>query len=236
MNPNHLYEIFTEALGNERIKAELIELIGSKTEENYIEGQTELFPGADAAALSAENASLLRRIALLELEISRLESDNRSLSAQYKLCKENLNTYCSAYAMQISLYDKYRRLSPSVLKTMSGIFKNGTLGGIFMCGVQLENLKSLRSYTEQLIINSFEERKSDISILNELYIYLLSCYNSTFSAPVYKLTEVRVGDEFDQTLHHNTGTAKSGKVTAVLMQGCISTGNSRVIRKAVVSV
>ena len=119
MKPQKLYEIFTEALCDERIKAELTEMIAGKFEEDTLEGQTELFPRNDTTALSAENASLSRKIALLELEAGRLQSENAELSSQLKRCKDTLNSYCSSYAMQISLYEKYRTLSPSSAKVMS---------------------------------------------------------------------------------------------------------------------
>lgn len=236
LKPQRLFEIFTEALENESIKAEMIDIIGRKTSEGYIDGQTELFPRSDTSALSAENAALSRRIALLELEIGRLQSENAALSAQNKRCNEALNTYCSSYAMQIALYEKYRTLSESTMKTINGFFKNNTLSGIFICGVQHDNLQGLRNYTEQLVINSYNEKRNDIAVLNDLYTYLLSCYNSTFSAPVYRLTDVKPGDEYDGRIHHNTGTAKSGRISSVLMQGCISTVNSKIVRKAIVTL
>lgn len=236
MKPRKIYEIFTEALSDERIKAELIELIAGKAEEDRLEGQTELFPGSDTTALSAENASLSRKIALLELETGRLQSENAELTSQLKRCKETLNSYCSSYAMQISLYEKYKTLSESSARVMSGIFKNNTLSGIYLCGVLPENLKSLRDYTEQLAINNYDESKADIAVLCELYSYLLSCYNSTFTRPVYKLTEVKPGDEFDENIHHNRDTAKQGRIKTVLLQGCIAAANGKVIRKAVVTL
>ena len=102
--------------------------------------------------------------------------------------------------------------------------------------IQKGQYLSLRDYTEQLAINSYEESKSDIAVLCELYAYLLSCYNSTFTRPVYKLTDVKAGDEFDEELHHNTGTAKQGKIKAVLLRGCVAAANGKVIRKAVVTL
>ena len=57
MKPQKLYEIFTEALADENIKAELIEIIENKFEPMHIEGQTELFPQSDISALSAENTA-----------------------------------------------------------------------------------------------------------------------------------------------------------------------------------
>lgn len=232
MKPQKLYEIFTEALADERIKAELIEIIQSKEEPSRIEGQTELFPQSDTSALSAENTALSRKIALLELEISRLESENRSLLEQNRKIRDNLNTFCSSYAVQISLFEKYKTLSEVTKRTMSGIFKNETLSGIFICGVQLENLRSLRDYTEKLVRDNGSDR--DIAILDELYIYLLACYNSTYSKPVYRLTDVKTGDQFDSELHHNSGTAKSGRISKVLLQGCLAAGSGKVLRKAVV--
>ncbi len=236
MKPAKLYEIFTEALSNDNIKAELIEILALKADEDRIEGQTELFDNADASALSAENAELSRRAALLELELGRLESENASLVSQLKRCKDSLDEYCSAYAMQITMYEKYKSLSADTMQEVRGFFKNSTLSGFFICGVQIDNLRGLRDYTERLIIEKYEERKGDIAVLNELYTYLLSCYNSTFNAPVYRMTEAASGDEFDERIHHCKGTARSGKISSVLMQGCIATANSRVIRKAVVTV
>ncbi len=236
MKPQKIYEIFTEALANENIKAELIEILSEKASENHIEGQIELFPQTDTTALVAENASLTRKIALLELEAGRLESENAALVNQLKRCKDMLNTYCSAFAMQIALYDKYKNLSEGSEKVMRGIFKNQTLSGIFICGVQLDNLRSLRDYTEKLVLDSYAEKKGDIAILSELYAYLLSCYNSTYTKPVYRLTETVAGDEFDDNIHRNIGTARSGKISAVLLQGCAAAGNGKIIRKAIVSL
>ncbi len=236
MESQKIYEIFTEALRDERIKAELTELIADKAAENRLEGQTELFPQNDPLALSAENAALSRKIALLELEEGRLRAENAELTSRLKRCQASLDSYCSSYAMQISLYEKYKTLSESSARVMQGIFKNNTLNGIFLCGVLPENLKSLRDYTEQLVKNNYEEAKADIAVLCELYSYLLSCYNSTFSRPVYHLTEVQAGDEYNEELHRSTGTARRGKIAAVLLQGCIAAANGRVIRKAIVTL
>ena len=61
MKPQKLYEIFTEALCDERIKAELTEMIAGKFEEDTLEGQTELFPRTKYISITAANA--LRSIA-----------------------------------------------------------------------------------------------------------------------------------------------------------------------------
>ena len=236
MNPRKLYEIFTEALSDERIKAELTELIADKVAEDRLEGQTELFPQNDTTALSAENAALSRQIALLELEAGRLRTENAELTNRLKRCQDSLDSYCSSYAMQISLYEKYKTLSDSCARVRKGIFKNNTLNGIFLCGVLPENLKSLRDYTEQLVIDKYEGSKADIAVLCELYSYLLSCYNSTFSQPVYRITEVKAGDEYNEELHRCTGTARQGKIGSVLLQGCVAAANGKVIRKAVVTL
>lgn len=236
MKPQRLYEIFTEALADENIKAELIEIITGKADPDRIEGQTELFPEDDSSALAAENAALSRKIALLELEIGRLESHNTNLSSQIIRCKELLSVYNNAYAMQISLYEKYKSLSTKSLNVMSGIFKNNTLTGIFFCGVQIENLRSLRDYTEQLVINCYDTMKNDIRILDEMYTYFLSCYNSTFNKPVYRLTTYAKGDIYDDRLHLNIGTAKSGEIDSVLLQGCVCVNSGKIISKAVVTI
>ncbi|MCI7767119.1 MAG: hypothetical protein MSJ26_03945 [Oscillospiraceae bacterium] len=236
MNPRKLFEIFTEALNDERIKAELTELIADKAAENMLEGQTELFPQNDTTALSAENAALSRKIALLELEAGRLRTENAELTGRLKRCQDSLDSYCSSYAMQISLYEKYKTLSDDCARVMQGIFKNNTLNGIFLCGVLPDNLKSLRDYTEQLVLNRYDDSRADIAVLCELYSYLLSCYNSTFSRPVYRITEVKPGDEFCEELHRSTGTSRQGRIGRVLLQGCIAAANGKVIRKAIVSL
>lgn len=236
MKPARLYEIFTEALENESIREEIISLISAKIAEDRLDGQTELFPSTDTAALSAENTALSRKIALLELEISRLENENASCTSRIRQCNETLNTYITAYGSQIALYEKYKTLSEKSMKVMSGIFKNNTLSGIFLCGVQPDNLKSLRDYTESLAINSYDESRSDISVLNDLYTYMLSCYNSTFSSPVYRLFGAAPGDEFDSERHCNTGTARSGKISKLLLQGCEYAANGKLVRKAIVIV
>lgn len=231
-----MYEIFTDALKNENIRSELIEAISSKTEENHIDGQTELFPRDDSAALAAENVSLSRKIALLELEAGRLESEKTALAAENKRCREALDEYSTAFAAQINLYKKYLTLSESTMKVVNGFFKNNSVSGLFLCGVQHDNLKGLRNYTERLAVEGCGEKRNDIAVLNELYVYLLSCYNSMFSEPVYRITDVKTGDMFDERLHHNTGTGKNGTISAVLLQGCICVSNSKVVRKAIVTL
>lgn len=236
MKPQKIYEIFTEALGNENIKAELIEILAGKAEEDHIEGQTELFPSTDDAVLAAENTALSRKIALLELEVGRLESENAAIVTQLKRCKSSLDEYCSAYAMQISLYEKFRTLSEETAEAVRKCFPNDTLSGIFICGVQKENLARLRNITEGLILESYAEKRKDIAVLNELYAYLLSCLNSAYQKPLYKLTEVKAGDSFDEKLHRSPGGKKSGRISAVLMQGCVSAENAEVIRRAIVEL
>ena len=233
MNPEKLYDIFTEALQNDNVRNELIGIMGSLNDEDRIDGQTELFPVNDP---SEEIADLSRKNALLELEINRLENENKQLRLNNQKYSESLNLYCGTYAMQISLYEKYKTLSPSTARVMNGFLKNNTLSGIFLCGVIPENFNGIRDYTENLVINGYEEKKADIAVLNELYTYFLSCYNSTFGSPVYALTDVKAGDAFDERIHHNVGTAKHGSISRVLLQGCITTANSKVIRKAVVII
>ena len=58
MKPQKLYEIFTEALCDERIKAELIDLIAGKADEDRLEGQTELFPGTDRSGYKKAKKAL----------------------------------------------------------------------------------------------------------------------------------------------------------------------------------
>lgn len=234
MNPEKIYDVLMEALADEKIRSELTEIIGRKTADERIDGQTELFPETDISALSAENASLSRKIALLELEMRRLENDKDNLITKNQIYSETLNMYCGAFGAQISLYEKYRNLSPQTAKVMNGFFKNNTMAGIFMCGILPENLSGVRDYTESLVINDYEGKKNDIAILNELYTFLISCYNSTFQNPAYSIMTVNAGDEFDERLHHNIGTAKSGRISEVLMQGCISAANGKVIRKTIV--
>lgn len=236
MKPQKIYDIFTEALANEKIKAELIEILEGKAEEDHIEGQTELFPSGDASALSAENAALSRQIALLELETGRLQSQNSALAARLKRCQASLDEYSSAFAMPISVYDKYRSLSAETAEALSKYFRNNTPGGFFICGVQRENLAGLRDVTEKLIFEDCEKFKRDISILNELYTYLLTCLNSTLEKPVYRLTEAAAGDKFDEKLHHSIGGEKSGIISEVIIQGCISEESGGVIRKAIVKI
>ncbi|MCM1523273.1 MAG: hypothetical protein NC120_02335 [Ruminococcus sp.] len=236
MNPEKMYDIFTEALCDDTVKAELIRKITEKAGRDRIEGQTELFPQNDASALTAENAELSRQIALLELELGRLSGENKDLTQKVRQGRDSLNFYTVSYGAQIALYEKYKTLSQPVMKIMKQIFKNDSLNGIFLCGVQIDNLKSLRDYTEQLIKNGPEGREKDIAVLNELYVYLLSCYNSTYSKPVYRLTDARAGDSFSEELHYNTGTARSGSVSRVLMQGCAAAGSGRIIRKAIVEL
>lgn len=236
MDAQKLYEIFAEVLADDGIKAEIIRKFSEKAEKDHIEGQTELFPREDTSALLAENTEMSRRIALLELQVSQLSGENRSLSDNLRQCRDSMNFYCGAYGAQIALYEKYKTLSESTLKVTRQIFKNDSLNGFFICGTQLDNLRSLRDYTEKLIKENYPEKEKDTAVLNELYIYLLSCYNQTYSKPVYRLTEVRTGDEFDDRLHHNTGTGKSGKISQVLMQGCIAAGSGKIIRKAIISI
>ena len=236
MTSQKMYELFMKALSDPGIKAELMEKISAASSELDLEGQTVLFPKDDISALTNENAELSRKIALLELENSRLAGENVNLSARLAACREELNEYVSSYGSQISLYKKFGKLSPMAAKTAEGFFKNNTLTGLFFCGVQTENLRSLRDFTERLIIEDYEKNLPDIAILDELYVYLLSCYNSTFTAPVYVLTDIKEGDEYSEEYCHNTGKAKSGKISRVLMQGCIAAANSKVVRKAIVRI
>lgn len=237
MNPERLYEILKETLADENIRAEIVERISAKAACDVLPGQTELFPGGDALALSAENAELSRRLALCELETGRLQGENAALIARIRSLQESLNQYSSAYGIQISLHERFKSLSPPVGQAVRGYFKNTSGAGLFLCGVQPDNLKAFRDYTERLVIEGDgTASRADIQLLDDLYVYLLSCYNSTFSSPAYALTGVRAGDEFDGSMHHNIGVAKSGRISAVRLQGCISCGSRRIIRKAIVEI
>lgn len=237
MNPERLYEILTETLADEKIRAEIVDRISAKAACDVLPGQTELFPGGDGLALSAENTELSRRLALCELENGRLQGEKSALIGRIRGLQETVNQYSSAYGMQIALHTRFGSLSDPVRAAVKGFFKNTSAAGLFLCGVQPDNLKAFRDYTERLVIEGDGAAAgSDIQLLDDLYVYLISCYNSTFSSPVYSLTGVRAGDEFDGNLHHNIGFAKSGKITEVKLQGCIACASRRIVRKAIVKI
>lgn len=237
MNPERLYEILRETLEDDKIRAEIVDRISAKSACDVLPGQTELFPGDDISALSAENAELSRRLALCELETGRLQGENAALIERIRSLQETLSRYNSVYGIQISLYERFKGLSETVAAAVRGYFKNTSGAGLFLCGVQPDNLMAFRDYTERLVIEGDGTApRADIQVLDDLYVYLLACYNSTFTSPVYALTSVRAGDEFDSGLHHNTGIAKSGRITAVRLQGCIACGTGRIVRKAIVEI
>lgn len=235
MTPSRIYDLLLEALSDPCIREELTERIASGASEN-IEGQTELFPRDDVTALSAENTALAGKAAVLELENSRLLGENAALRAQMKRYIDTLDEYSRDFGMQSALYEKYRRLSPKTSAAVKGFFKNDSVSGLFLCGVQQDNLKGLRSFTEKLAVDDLQGSGEDIAILDELYIYLLGCYNSTFTSPVYKLTDIKAGDDFCEDTCHNLGTARSGKISRVILQGCMFASNSKTVRKAIVMV
>lgn len=235
MNPEQLYNILQLTLADEKVKAEITARISAAAGD--LPGQTELFPRDDTLSLSAENTELSRRLALCELEISRLQSENTALTARLRSVQGSLDSCLSVYGMQMSLYERFKSLSPAVAAAVKGYFKNSSPAGLFLCGVQPDNLKGFRDYTERLVIEGDGSATgADISVLDSLYTYLLGCYNSTFTSPVYTLTDVRPGDTFDPSVHHNTGLAKSGSISAVRLQGCIASGSRRIIRKAIVEI
>lgn len=236
MNPEQLYDILQQTLADENFRAEMIGRISAKAACD-LPGQTELFPREDTLALSAENTELSRRLALSELETGRLQNENAALAARIRSLQASLDRCISVYGMQISLYERFKALSVPVAAAVKGYFKNPSPAGLFLCGVQPDNLKGFRDYTERLVIEGDgSATAADISVLDSLYIYLLGCYNSTFTSPVYALTEVRPGDVFDPALHHNIGLAKSGRITAVRLQGCTAANTGKVIRKSVVEI
>lgn len=235
MKPDRMYEIFLDAMKNDAVKEKLTEII-SLGISNNIEGQTELFPSEDASVLAEENALLRGSVEMAELEKDRLNEENARLREQLRKCREMTELYSNSYGEQLRLYEKYKELSSETLRVMSGIFKNGTLSGIFLCGVQLENLKSLRDYTERLAVNSYDKCRKDIAIMDELYEYLLGCYNSTFTRPVYRLYESEAGNVFDEKRHYNIGTDRNGKIAHVLLRGCECVSSGKIIRRAIVQI
>ncbi|MCM1578102.1 MAG: hypothetical protein NC078_04805 [Ruminococcus sp.] len=237
MNPNRLYEILTETLADEDIRAEIVERIAAKAACDTLPGQTELFPGGDGMALAAENTELSRRLALCELENGRLQGEKAALIERIRSLQEAVSQYSSAYGMQIALHARFTELGEPAAGAMRGFFKNTSPSGLFFCGVQPDNLMAFRDYTERLVIEGDgAATAADILLLDDLYVYLLSCYNSTFTSPVYSLTAVKPGDEFDGSIHHNIGVAKSGRITEVKLQGCIANATGKVVRKAIVTI
>ena len=172
--------------------------------------------------LAAENNFLSRKIALLEPGVSRLHGENAAAAREIKRYKSFLDEYCSGFAMQTALFEKLRTLSDETLDDLRECFPNFTVSGVFMSGVQGDNLSGLRNITEWLIMEDCGEKKADIAVLNELYSYLLSCINSSCKNPICMLMTVRKGDSFDEKLHCSVSGVKGGTVTEVLMQGCVS--------------
>lgn len=232
MTPEEIYDIILSALDNNEIKNNIIAAAKDRASAELLDGQTALFPVDDKAAadrLRAENSRLNESLAASEAECSALRRRIAELDGQ---CAK-LSMTLSSFAPQLAMYEKYRQLSEQSRKTLDGIFKNSSISGLFLCGVQYDNLCSLRSFTELLVING-TDKGHDTEILSELYAFLLSCYNSTFSEPVYMLTEYKTGDAFDEELHHSLNGKKSGVITKVLLQGCICAKNGKVVRKAFV--
>ena len=199
MNPEQLYDILQQTLADENFRAEMIGRISARAASD-LPGQTELFPREDTLALSAENAELSRA----------LQNENSALAARIRSLQASLDRCISVYGMQMSLYERFKALSVPVAAAVKGYFKNPSPAGLFLCGVQPDNLKGFRDYTERLVFGG--------------------------TSPVYVPTEVRPGDVFDPALHHNIGLAKSGRITAVRLQGCTAANTGKVIRKAVVEI
>lgn len=235
MKSDRLYEAFLEALSDDEVKALVIQSVERKTADR-LEGQTELFPHDDALMLSAENDALQRQLAVCEIDNSRLKSRLADMRSELFRLKSDLDYYRDIYGPQISLYKKYMGLSSGTAAAVHGFFKNNSPAGLFMCGIRLDNLRGLRDFAERLVIENADEKKDDAAILNDLYAGLLAAYNSTFANPVYRIIDVSPGDTFDERIHHNIGTVKSGVISVVYLCGCETVANGKIVRKAIVRI
>lgn len=233
MNREKVLDALIAALNRDNIQNEL-KTAAAEIYAEYVAADEVSFPCSDYSERLAQNKELQKRLELAEEEKLRLDDELSAVRAECDGQRKRLLEYEAVLALQLDLRKHYLSLSSAVMRTVKGIFKDDSMNGLLVCGTQYDNLCSLRNYTEQLVINSYDEMREDISALDSMFTVLLSAYNSAFSEPPYALADVHDGDRFDDELHFSLSGKKSGDINGILLTGLVGARNGRIIRRTLV--
>jgi len=158
----------------------------------------------------------------LKDKIKELEDKNQELLSKLNKLKEfeELNR----------IFNLYNSLSLNTKNNLKNIFKNDTLMGFLVSGVQNESIKSLWDYVSYNLVN---QKSDDIEKLKEIF-YSLFKLNSLYSD--YILDDVKVGDMFDTHQYTNISSNNyTGEIKEVIFRG-FKDKRGRVIKKSIVKI
>lgn len=161
----------------------------------------------------------------IQTKMEKMEISNNALNDEIEFYKKN-------FSNELETYKLYTRLSNETKSSLKGIFKDDSMSGFLVCGVQENNINSFWDYIKNEII---EDNNSDIEKLVLIFTFLFDKFMMAY--PIYKIQNVNIGDEFDALEQIKYSNALvSGKISEVLLKGWINTKTSNIIRKSVVKI
>jgi len=158
--------------------------------------------------------------------IAQIEQENATLS-------KTIEFYRSRFEEELRAYEMFMALSTETKESIKGIFRDHSLAGFIVCGVQESNLASLWDY---ISVELREYRNGDIENLKQIFYFLFARY--TLANPHLALQEVHTNDSFDTQTHtiHHQSTARSGVIKEVVLRGWTNTATHKIIKKSIIKL
>lgn len=177
---------------------------------------------------SLENSEQMIRT--VEESLKFLKNENEDIKNEKQNVLNELEQIKSCQYM----FDIYKSLENSTKEDLKGVFKQETFENFISCGCQKSNIDTIWEFTKNLIINN---KFNELEKLNDILDYFINKYNDISSKPTLAIQDVKIGMEFDTSLHIKTQDSKpSGKISEIYLIGYFNTINQKIINKTIVRV
>lgn len=190
-------------------------------------------PHQELEKLQYKNSELDDTIKKLTHNLSETTKENSYLKNINNDLNKTVDFYKNSFENELKVFDIYQNLTQDTKESLSGIFKNDTLVGFIVCGVQQNSIDSFWDY----IKNELRDAKNpDIQKLITIFYFLFEKY--TLAYPIYQLQNANIGDAFDTQNHikHNSSQNMSGAIEKILLYGIVNTKTNQIVKQSIVKI
>lgn len=169
-----------------------------------------------------------QNIEKLESQIIILENNKKEMVLK---C-EHYKTLVDKYEEKYYMFNKLISLPEETIKMLNGIFKKQEYENFLVCGCQRENIDAL---WETIMFRVMSSNYESLQTLVEILLYFINMYNDISDRPTLKIQDVKIGDDFDSSMHiRNPESKTSGKISEVILPGYLVVSTENIVKKSIV--
>ncbi|MGF1723980.1 hypothetical protein [Photobacterium nomapromontoriensis] len=250
-------EAILNGLNDPRVKAKIIAIVHAEPQSKEVSDvfntpQIELQDpdtrlGEEDAQWQAQITQLHTQLNVQQSELVEKDKIIETLTTQIHVAQQEmaqvqvlsldaekmLAFYRDNFDEELHIQVLYQQLSEQTQSSLSGIFKETSLKGLMVCGVQEKNITNLWDYAKNAVVNGNHEDAADIvALFTALFTRFVLAY------PMYQWQPVEIGEEFNTQAHirHNSSEQMSGCIEAVILPGYVNVKTGMVMKPSVVKI